>query len=124
MTNKTRTIEISDETYKRLKDQLCKDQKPAEPLKSITDMIDKSYFFRTVTYHAVGKVVGTVTLGGTGAVFVQLDSASWIASSGRFMQTIKDGTLDEVEPVGTMWLNLNTVVDMFPWTHALPSTQK
>ena len=35
-----------------------------------------------------------------------------------------DGELDEVEPVGTMWVNLSSVVDFFPWKHTLPETQK
>ena len=80
--------------------------------------IGKSYFFRTVTYHTVGKVESV-----TGN-FVKLSGASWVADSGRFMQALKDGTLNEVEPVGEEYLNLNTVVDFFPWIHALPNEQK
>ncbi len=55
--------------------------------------------------------------------FIQLEDAAWIADSGIFMSAIKNGTLDEVEPVDTCWVNLNSVVDMFPWNHALPREQ-
>ena len=80
--------------------------------------VGKSYFIRTVTYHTVGKVVEIVNN------FLILKDASWIADSGRFMRAIKDGTLDEIEPVGEMGMNLNAIVDYFPWKHALPKEQK
>jgi hypothetical protein len=76
------------------------------------------YFIRTVTYHSVGSVS---SINGR---WLCLENASWVADSGRFSQAIKDGTLSEVEPVGTMWINLDTVVDFFPWPHALPTSQK
>jgi hypothetical protein len=40
------------------------------------------------------------------------------------MQAIKKGTLNEVEPVGTVFVNVQTVVDFFPWKHDLPKDQK
>lgn len=78
----------------------------------------KAYFFRTVTYHLIGKVVKQEEN------FVELSNASWIADSGRFMNTIKDGILSEVEPVGIAYINLDGVTDFFPWIHPLPTTQK
>ena len=83
------------------------------------DLIGKAFFFRTVTYHMVGKVVAQY-----GGGIVQLADASWIADSGRFMQAIKDGKLSEVEPVGEAFLNIKSVTDFFPWNHALPTEQK
>ena len=82
------------------------------------ELVGGKFFFRTVTYHTVGEVVKIV------GRFVQLKDASWVADSGRFMNAIKDGTLDEVEPVGKAFVNLDTVVDIFPWTHTLPTEQK
>ena len=76
------------------------------------------YFFRTVTYHMVGRVDAVV------GNFLVLSDASWIADSGRFMQAIKKGVLDEVEPVGDAYINLDAVVDAFPWCHSLPDIQK
>ena len=111
-----KTIEVSEETYESIKDQL----QPQEliDISSISDMIGKKFFFRTVTYHLVGrvkKVLGTI---------LELEDASWVADSGRFMGAIKNGDLSEVEPVGTAFLNLQATTDFFPWMHKLPRDQK
>ena len=80
--------------------------------------VKKSYFIRTVTYHLVGKVKKI-----TGN-FLELEQASWVADSGRFMNAIKNGTLDEVEPVGVVYINIDSITDAFDWKHALPTEQK
>ena len=85
---------------------------------NLDDFIGKSFFIRTVTYHLVGKIEKRL------GKFFQLSGASWVADSGRFMQAIKDGTLDEVEPVGVAILNIDSITDMFPWNHKLPTEQK
>ena len=84
----------------------------------VLELVGNSYFFRTVTYHLVGKVVAQF------GNMIELEDASWVADSGRFMQAIKDGKINEVEPVGRAYLNLKSVTDFFPWTHALPTEQK
>jgi hypothetical protein len=108
-------IEISEETYNRIKDQL-----PGEDYNftSFKDLIGKKFFFRTVTYHLVGEVVGQL------GQFLRLQEASWVAESGRFMNAIQDGVLNEVEPVGIAFINMETVTDFFPWKHGLPKEQK
>ncbi len=111
-----KNIEISEETYEKIKDQLLEEE--SVDLSETEDLIGKKFFFRTVTYHTVGKVVAKM------GNFVELKDASWVADSGRFMNAIKEGSLDEVEPVGQQWLNLSTVVDFFPWKHNLPKDQK
>lgn len=78
----------------------------------------ENYFLRCVTYHMVGKVKEIV------GSFLVLEDASWIADSGRFSNAIKEGKLSEVEPVGTAFVNTNSVVDAFPWKHSLPTKQK
>lgn len=80
--------------------------------------VGKSYFFRTVTFHLVGRVEEVK------GNWIRLEGASWIPDSGRFMQAIKDGTLGEIEPVGTAYLNTDTIADAFPWLHPLPTKQK
>jgi hypothetical protein len=77
-----------------------------------------SYFFRTVTYHIVGKMKAQHKN------FVELESASWIADSGRFADFLKNGTPSEVEPVGQVFVNLDTVTEIFPYKHQLPTEQK
>lgn len=110
-----KTLEISDEIYEKIKDQLGKND---FDISKIEDMVGKSFFFRTVTYHLVGRVENTM------GMFLRLADASWVADSGRFTSAIKDGTLNEVEPVGVAYVNLNTVTDFFPWKHELPTKQK
>lgn len=84
--------------------------------------IGKCYFFRTVTYHSIGKVVARE------GNWLKLEGASWVADSGRFMQAISTGILDEVEPVGTtdrvIYVNLDACADYIPWNHPLPVEQK
>ena len=110
-----KTIEVSDETYKKIKQQLGVDC--FKDLTTLEDMVGEKYFFRTVTYHMTGKVKKVI-----GSI-LELENAAWIADSGRFMQSIKNGELKEVEPVGRAYVNMNTVVDFFPWKHALPEKQ-
>lgn len=110
-----KTITISDETYDSIKGQLLEGETPIE---SYSDFIGTKLFIRTVTYHLVGKVEKLV------GNLMQLTSASWVADSGRFMNAIKEGSLSEVEPVGTCFVNMNSIVDMFPWKHDLPTKQK
>lgn len=79
--------------------------------------IGKSYFIRTVTYHLIGKVKAVKKQ------FLILENASWVADSGRFMNAIKEGKLNEVEPVGKAFVNIDSITDAFPWLHKLPSEQ-
>ena len=110
-----RTVEVSEETYQKIKDQLAEDDCEIE---SFEEMVGNKYFFRTVTYHLVGRVANIM------GKFLRLHDASWVADSGRFMNAIKEGTLKEVEPVGIAFVNLDTVTDFFPWKHSLPQEQK
>lgn len=82
------------------------------------ELTGKKVFIRTVTYHLVGKVEKVVD------GFIKLSGASWIADSGRFSQAIKEGTLNEVEPVEEALVSLGSIVDIFPWNHELPTKQK
>ena len=114
----SKKIEVSDETYEKIKGQLGTAAAPRE-IDSLDDLIGHSWFSRTVTYHCVGRAVKKLP-----GSFIVLEDASWVAESGRFHNAIKDGTLSEVEPVGQMLLNLETVVDISPWVHPLPTQQK
>lgn len=98
------------------KGQLNEDEKL--DISSLQDMVGKAFFFRTVTYHLTGRIKKII-----GNMFL-LEDAAWIADSGRFQQAIKDGKLNEVEPVGDAILNISTVTDIFPWKHPLPKEQK
>jgi hypothetical protein len=81
--------------------------------------VGSSYFIRTVTYFATGRVKAIV------GQFIVLEDAAWIADTGRFMQAIMEGKLNEVEPVSVdMFINLNSITDAFVWKHKLPREQK
>lgn len=111
-----KTINISDETYNKIKDQLMSEEKI--DLNHLKDLIGKQLFMRTVTYHIVGKVENII-----GSFFI-LSNASWIADSGRFMNAIKDGELNEIEPLGDWMVNYNSITDMGYWKHSLNLKQK
>ena len=112
-----KTITISEETYNKIKEQFAHEFEEV-PINEIDDLIGNKFFFRTVTYHCVGKVEKRI------GDFLELSTASWIPDSGRFMDTIKNGSLEEIEPVGKMYVNIKSLVDFFPWTHPLPTEQK
>jgi hypothetical protein len=111
-----KTINISEETYEAIKDQLDEEEK--QEINSYDDLIGKKFFFRTVTYHLVGRVIKRI------GSFLELEQASWVADSGRFMNTIKHGEIEEVEPVGSAFIQIESVTDFFPWKHSLPNKQK
>ena len=112
----SKTITISDESFELIKEQLKEEEK--FDVNELKDFVGKKFFIRTVTYHLVGKVVKLV------GNFMVLEDASWIADSGRFMEAIKKGILNEVEPVGDALVNINSITDIFPWIHKLPVDQK
>ena len=111
-----KTLEVSDETYDKIKGELNADE--LVDVSTLDDLVGQKLFIRTVTYHLIGKV--TKRMG----AFIALEDASWVADSGRFMNALKEGKLNEVEPVGIAWVNLSSVVDFFPWKHKLPMDQK
>lgn len=112
------TLEVSEETLAKIKEQLGVDS--FKEIQNYEDLVGNNIFFRTVTYHALGEVKKIV------GRFVHLKNASWIADTGRFSDFIKNGvqTGTEIEPVGEMFLNMDTVVDFFIWKHKLPNEQK
>lgn len=111
-----RQIEVSEEQYNEIVSKYG--ELGTKEINTYQDLVGGKYFFRTVTYHMLGKVKKIV------GRFAFLTEASWVADSGRFMNAIKDGTLSEVEPVGDAFINLDTVVDFFKWQHKLPTEQK
>ena len=103
-------LEISEETYEKIKEQLKEEEKAN--IESLGDFVGKAFFFRTVTYHIIGRVEKILP-----ANVLKLEDASWVADSGRFMNAIKDGTLNEVEPLGDWFVNFTTVTDFGLWVH-------
>lgn len=90
--------------------------------------IGRNYFFRLATYHNIGRVV---------AIYpreIVLETACWVADSGRWAEAIQDGTLNEVEPYPDFQedgktpfkviINRSFIVDSCDWIHELPRKQK
>jgi hypothetical protein len=111
-----KTIQISDELAEAIADQLVVDG--ATEISSFGDFVGKKLFIRTVTYHLVGKVKAV------NGSLIELSDASWVADTELFSECIAKGDLKEVEPVGQMWVNANSITDIIPWTHALPKERK
>jgi hypothetical protein len=109
-------LEISDETYEKIKDQLSESE--CIDLSSLDDLVGKKWFFRAVPFHLIGKVTKRI------GDILELEDACWVADSGRFMQAIKEGKLSEVELTGKAFINLKAVCDFYPWRHKLPKEQK
>ena len=109
-----KTLQISEETWEKIKDQLQEEEKIE--FNGIKSLEGKNVFFRTVTYHLVGKVIkcqGNI---------IQLEGASWVADSGRFSTAIEKGELDQVEYIGDWFVNLQATTDFGLWNHDLPKT--
>lgn len=100
----------------KIKQQLGVDE--FKEINNYEDLVGGKYFFRTVTYFLTGEVKKVV------GRFIYLKNAAVIFDTGRFMECIKNGTINEVEPVGEAFVNLDSVTDFFPWKHKLPSDQK
>ena len=81
--------------------------------------VGKVYFIRTVTMHLIG------TLKAINEKEMLLDTAVWVADSGRFYDALKTGKLNEVEPfVNQVIVNRSSVVDATVWQHPIPTEQK
>lgn len=81
--------------------------------------VGKNYFIRTATYFCTGKLV---------AIYPQelvLETAAWIADTGRFNEALRTGNFHEVEPfVEPIIVNRMGIIDATHWTHPLPTSVK
>ncbi len=76
-------------------------------------------FTRTLTFHYIGEVVED------NQDHIVLNNCSWVADSGQFTSSIKDGSLSEVEIIGNGVKILKAnMTDCIPWVHELPKTRK
>ncbi|HEX9888622.1 MAG TPA: hypothetical protein VGA69_04035 [Nitriliruptorales bacterium] len=74
---------------------------------------------RTVTMTLTGRVVLV------SPAWIVLDTAAWIADTGRFADAIASGDVEEVEPMGDgVRVARGAIVDVTPWRHDLPTDQQ
>jgi len=80
----------------------------------------QAYHIRTVTHHYTGRLTSV------SRQELTIENAAWIADSGRFMQGMADGELNEIEPypAGSVIIGRGSIVDACEWTHDLPEEQK
>lgn len=91
----------------------------ASPATECALEVGQCYLIRTVTHYYTGRLAAV-----TAGEFV-LDDAAWIADTGRFSDSLKDGTLNEVEPYpGRCIVFRGACVDAVAWPHPLPRTKK
>lgn len=84
-------------------------------------IVGKNYFVRTVTHYLTGSLVRVTPKE------LVIKNAAWIADSGRFMQFLAEGKVNEVEPFPSdseVIVGRGAIVDCVEWKHALPSVQK
>lgn len=112
--NSMPTIEISEETLEKIKEQLG-DNFQVEEVNSYNDLVGKKVFLRTVTYHLVGEVVKIV------GDLMFLKKATWVADSRRFSEAVKNGFSNEaeLEYVGDWFVNIKAITDGGIWKHKL-----
>lgn len=78
-----------------------------------------AYMIRTVTHYYLGRLISV-----TDSDLV-LDDASWIPDTGRFYDSLKNGTVNECEPFPRpVILQRGAIVDATEWPAKLPRDQK
>ncbi len=81
--------------------------------------IGEKYLIRTVTVFHTGRVKAIV------GKFLILESAAWIADTGRFSECLAKCKCGEVEPfAGNAIVNSDTIVDATVWSGNLPTEVK
>ena len=111
------SIEVSEETLALIKEQLG-EKFEAKEINDLKDFKGEKLFIRTITMYYVGRVVKVSNK------IIEMDECSWIPDTGRFHNAMKSGILNEIEPVGKVYLNADSIIDMIPWKHDLPKDQK
>lgn len=109
-------MEIDNLTVKEIKhiQSLLKGPGESHPYQ-----VGKNYFIRTVTHHYTGKLVKVTSKE------LVLEDAAWIADDGRFMNCLKDGAINEVEPYqDDVVIGRGAILDATLWRHELPRKQK
>jgi hypothetical protein len=92
---------------------------PTSQVKAHPYQVGKAYLIRTVTHYYTGRVVSVY------AGELVLESAAWVADTGRYYDALKTGKLNEVEPItGPCIIGRGAIVDVNEWNHELPQVQK
>ena len=85
--------------------------------------IGGNYLIRTVTFTYLGNLMAV------GEKELLLGGTSWVADTGRFSNSLKDGVTNqdnsEIEPCNTdIVIGRGAIVDMIPYNRELPTNKK
>lgn len=83
--------------------------------------VGQPYFIRLVTHYLTGRLKAVT------AKELVLTEASWIADTGRFMNALREGKLNEIEPFPEheeVIVGRGALIDAVRWLHPLPREQK
>ena len=80
--------------------------------------INDKVLIETPTKFWSGRVMA-----GTDDSKVVLDTAAWIACTGRYMQAVAQGEFDEVEPVASVTIPAGAILAILPLP-SLPTVQR
>jgi len=81
--------------------------------------LTKNVLVRTVTHYHIGRLVDV------DSDSLLLESASWVADTGRFGVALQTGQIREYEPFpgsGEVIIGRGAIVDCCAWDHELPRT--
>ena len=114
-------MDMNDITIGELRQLQSLFNNPQTTTKQFPIQIGKTYLFRGVTYFWTGRVTGIV------GAFAVLECATWIASTGRFADFMKEGGQpQEAEPVAddqAVFVNMDACNDIVEWRGDLPRKQ-
>lgn len=89
----------------------------------MTDLLAE-YVGKAVIVTTVGRIyVGKLT--GYDPSHLRLEEASWVADQGRVTESLRTGSLNEVEPYPKpMLVQRGVITDLTEWDHGLPREPK
>ena len=77
----------------------------------------KTVLIRTVTMAHLGRVVSI------GDRYITLAGGGWLADTGRFSEALTSGKVSEFERApGPFLVATGAIVDIWPWSHAVPAS--
>lgn len=82
--------------------------------------VGRAYLIRTVTMYWLGRVTAVV------GDFLVLESAAWVADTGRYSKAVDGDSLQEVESMGDspVFVGIGAIVDAKEWTSSVKVTTK
>lgn len=109
-------MDIDNLTLRQIREikRLIGSDNSPEPFK-----IGKSYLFRLVTHYWIGRIEAIY------ATEIEIADAAWIPDTGRFSESIKNGSVEEAEPIADhVVIGRGAIVDCCAWTHPIPNKVK